>query len=209
MITERASGHSASGDARRPAVVASQSMSPCAPSAMKRASRSLVSGVASGRVMPAASKPQARALSISDDFKLVRSLPFSLPPRSGEEGRFASARCGPGWGDFCGVKDPPPAPDPSPPLASLAGGGEKEFSEIQIGVVLRRRQAAQRLGGQWPERRPRLHPRVPLLGCVVVVPRYFAQIIHGGQVRRRSQIGERQVLAGEPVTGARQPTDIG
>ena len=52
---------------------------------------------------------------------------FSLPPRSGGEGRRASRkRRAPGWGDTSAtVRVSPPTPDPSPPLAALAGGGEK------------------------------------------------------------------------------------
>jgi hypothetical protein len=56
-----------------------------------------------------------------------------LPPRSGEEGRFALRQQGePGWGVACGIEktaggetSSPPTPDPSPPLAAPAGGGEE------------------------------------------------------------------------------------
>ena len=47
------------------------------------------------------------------------------------------------------------------------------------------------------------------LGGLVFVPRHIAQIIDGGQMRRRGQIGIGQAVAGEPVAGADQPADIG
>ena len=49
----------------------------------------------------------------------------TLPPRSGGEGGRASADASPGGGSFGEAVEAPPTPDPSPPLASLAGGGEK------------------------------------------------------------------------------------
>src|ERR1700688_3254345 len=52
-----------------------------------------------------------------------KSSPFPLPPRSGGEGSGvggASANSLPEE-----QADTPPTPDPSPPLASLAGGGER------------------------------------------------------------------------------------
>jgi branched-chain amino acid transport system ATP-binding protein len=55
------------------------------------------------------------------------ALSFPSPPRSGGEGRFASRMRGePGWGGFIVSRlgQLPPTPDPSPPLAPLAGGGE-------------------------------------------------------------------------------------
>ena len=56
----------------------------------------------------------------------------TLPPRSGGEGRRASReRCEPGWGDLAG-KNSPPTPDPSPPLATLAGGGEKGLYRLMV-----------------------------------------------------------------------------
>ena len=44
-----------------------------------------------------------------------------LPPRSGGEG---GARSAPGGGRPCEDESLPPTPDPSPPLATLVGGGE-------------------------------------------------------------------------------------
>ena len=82
-------------------------------------------------------------------------------------------------------------------------------SEIEIGVGRRRRQAGQRFVQQRAERRPRFDPRVPVLGGLVFVPRHIAQIIGGGQMRRRGQIGIGQIVAGEPVARADQPADIG
>jgi urease accessory protein len=54
----------------------------------------------------------------------IRRHTSTPPPRSGGEGGFASRqRCEPGWG-VASAQVSPPAPDPSPPLAALAGGGE-------------------------------------------------------------------------------------
>jgi hypothetical protein len=61
------------------------------------------------------------------------SLAPSLPPRSGGEGRptvsaftrVFDALWAVGVGGACRLHQLPPTPDPSPPLASLAGGGEK------------------------------------------------------------------------------------
>ncbi len=52
---------------------------------------------------------------------------FSLPPRSGGEGRRAPRkRRASGWGESSSpVQVSPPTPDPSPPLTSFAGGGEE------------------------------------------------------------------------------------
>ena len=58
-------------------------------------------------------------------------------------------------------------------------------SEVEIGVVRRRRQTGQRLAKQGAERGSRFDPRVPGLGGLVFVPRHIAQIIDGGQMRRR------------------------
>ena len=60
-----------------------------------------------------------------DQFALssdARPLALSLPPRSGGEGRPPKAV---GVGGSRRARDVPPTPDPSPPLASLVGGGEK------------------------------------------------------------------------------------
>ena len=64
----------------------------------------------------------------------TEGVPSTLPPRSGGEGRFAPRQQGePGWGEDAGIERTagadalaPPTPDPSPPLAALAGGGETD-----------------------------------------------------------------------------------
>jgi hypothetical protein len=65
---------------------------------------------------------------------------LSLPPRSGGEGGSgARERDGVGWGDSSSSSQTwaepeaqlPPTPNPSPPLASLAGGGERKESAAE------------------------------------------------------------------------------
>ena len=59
-----------------------------------------------------------------------RRASLTLPPRSGGEGRRASRqRCATGWGDLS-AQVSPPTPDPSPPLAALAGGGEHSLYRL-------------------------------------------------------------------------------
>jgi hypothetical protein len=52
-------------------------------------------------------------------------LAFALPPRSGGEGRPPKAV---GVGGTYRGRELPPTPDPSPPLASHVGGGEKSVT---------------------------------------------------------------------------------
>src|SRR6185312_9665006 len=61
MMTERTSAQSLDGSARLPGSSASQSMSPCQPSASAASSLALRSGRAAGEVTPKASKPSVLA----------------------------------------------------------------------------------------------------------------------------------------------------
>jgi hypothetical protein len=53
-------------------------------------------------------------------------------------------------------------------------------SEIEIGIVFRRRHAGQVIGQQRPEARSRLDARIPLLGRLVRVPGHVSQVIEAG-----------------------------
>ncbi|MPZ37048.1 MAG: pseudouridine synthase [Rhizobiales bacterium] len=85
----------------------------------------------------------------------------SLPPRSGGEGRRSEASRGGGPG---GSKKFPPTPDPSPPRAARAGGGETAPPRVRLDSRRKRRHGPDRLGEPEKARRERKHGKRPFRG---------------------------------------------
>ena len=80
--------------------------------------------------------------------------------------------------------------------------------KIEIGVVLRRRQAGDVVGEERTKARPRLDARVPFLGGLVLVPRHVAEVVEARQLRRGGDVGDREMVAGEPAPPLDQVADV-
>jgi hypothetical protein len=64
------------------------------------------------------------------------------------------------------------------------------------------------VGQQWPEGRPRLDARVPVLGAGMLLPRHVAEIVDGGKVCCGGDVGEREAVAGKEAPALVQPGDL-
>ena len=71
-----------------------------------------------------------------------------------------------------------------------------------------RRQARDRIGQEWPEAGARFDPRIPVLGRLVLFPGDIAEIIDRRQMGGGRDIGEGQILSGQPVTPFYEVVDI-
>src|ERR1051325_2535004 len=67
--------------------------------------------------------------------------------------------------------------------------------EIEVGVAPRRRRARYVVDENLAKARPRFDARVPLLGRLVRIPGNIAQIVEARQVRRGSDVGDREMVA--------------
>ena len=61
---------------------------------------------------------------------------------------------------------------------------------------------------QRPEGRPRFEALVPALDGGEIRPRHIAQIVEAREMRRRRQIGEREIIARQPVAAGRSSAPI-
>ena len=80
--------------------------------------------------------------------------------------------------------------------------------EIEIGVVRGRRQAADAVVEQRPERGPRLDPAVPVPRRAVFRPVDLAHVVEDRDRRRRGQVGIGDAGSGQPVARAGQPVGV-
>src|SRR3546814_7939395 len=58
------------------------------------------------------------------------------------------------------------------------------------------------------EARSRLDAGIPVLGRRMVVPRHVAEIVDAGEMRRRGDVGEREIVAGEPAPLLAEPGEV-
>src|SRR4051794_25069477 len=131
-----------------------------------------------------------------------RGNPPSLYPewrKSTEPG--AGPKNFPGPGNFA----PPRRPTPN---CREGYRSKKRSSEIQIGVVRRRRDAGDVVGQQRAEARARLDARVPFAGRLVRGPRHVTEIVEARQMRRRADVGNRELVARQPAPPLDQIADI-
>src|SRR5579863_3917485 len=81
-------------------------------------------------------------------------------------------------------------------------------SEVETGLLRRRRPPRHMVGEDRPKARPRLDPRIPFFRRLVLLPWYVAQIIEARQVRRGADVGEREMVAGEPAPPLDEIADV-
>src|SRR5215472_16669739 len=72
-------------------------------------------------------------------------------------------------------------------------------SEIEIGVMFGRRDAREMICQDRPKARPRLDPRIPFFGRLVVVPGHVAKVIERRELGCGGDVGDREMIAGEPA----------
>src|SRR5690242_19685970 len=59
-----------------------------------------------------------------------------------------------------------------------------------------------------PEARPRLDAGIPFLGRLMLFPGHIAEIVERGEMRRRGNVREREMIAPKPATALDEVADI-
>ena len=72
----------------------------------------------------------------------------------------------------------------------------------------RRRNAGHVVGEDRPEARARLDPRIPFLGGLVCLPRHVAEIVEARQLGRGGDVGDREMVAGQPAPALDEIPDV-
>ena len=78
-------------------------------------------------------------------------------------------------------------------------------SEIQISIMRRRRKARHLIHQQRPETGPRFDLGIPVLHHRMPVPIHIRYVIQARQMRRRSEIGQRHLIARQPAPLIQKP----
>src|SRR6266851_5158765 len=180
MITERTSGHSIRGSARRSGLLASQSMSPCAPDSRKLRKYFAASAIAAGSATPTQSKPSASACCFSDSIESeLTGNPLKRKSFFVSRTRCSVLHAAPQSRDprYYHIRRWAPAQQRIASRCAASGARYPSYSEVEIHIGGRRRHARQPFAQQRAERRAGFHPRVPRLCRVVLDPWHVAQII--------------------------------
>src|SRR5216684_7369444 len=212
MITERTSGHSIRGSARRSGLLASQSMSPCAPDSRKLRKYFAASAIAAGSATPTQSKPSASACCFSDSIESeLTGNPLKRKSFFVSRTRCSVLHAAPQSRDprYYHIRRWAPAQQRIASRCAASGARYPSYSEVEIHIGGRRRHARQPFAQQRAERRAGFHPRVPRLCRVVLDPWHVAQIIDRRKVRRGGEVRIGQMVAGQKIPRLRQPADIG
>src|SRR5215211_4164120 len=111
------------------------------------------------------------------------------------------------------IVPPPASPDrqtsEGPPVSGAAGCRRPQaVLEIQVGVMRRRRGAGHVVGEDRAKARARLDAGIPFLGRLVRVPWDVAEIVEARQVRRGSDVGDREMVAGQPAPPLDEVADV-
>src|SRR4029077_11848656 len=81
-------------------------------------------------------------------------------------------------------------------------------SEIEIGVMLRRRDAGNSVGEQRTKARPGFQARIPCARRFILVPWHVSKKVHARKLRGGGETRIRHARAREPIPLGKQPADI-